>query len=110
MRDLEGQVAAVLWVADHLPRRWSSSDVAILESLAQVAAREFVLREAVARNAESTALARMLQESLFPPRLPAIPGLQVAAGFAAGGTGVRGPRGFLRRVPVGPGELGDGGR
>ena len=87
VRDLEGQVAAVLWVADHQRRGWSNSDVAILESLAQVASREFVLREAVARNAESTALARMLQESLFPPRLPAIPGLQVAAGFAAGGTG-----------------------
>ena len=87
VRDLEGQVAAVLWVADHQRCGWSNSDVAILESLAQVASREFVLREAVARNAESTALARMLQESLLPPRLPDIPGLQVAAGFAAGGTG-----------------------
>ena len=88
VRDLEGQVTAVLWVADHLPRRWSSSDVAILESLAQVAAREFAFQDAVARNAESAALARLLQESLLPPRLPDIPGLQVAAGFAAGGTGV----------------------
>ena len=88
VRDLEGQVAAVLWAADHLPRQWSSSDVAILESLAQVAAREFAFQDAVARNAESAALARLLQESLLPPRLPDIPGLQVAAGFAAGGTGV----------------------
>ena len=87
MRAPDGHVMAVLWVADSLPRQWSSSDVTLLETLAQVAAREFALQDAVVRSDESTALARMLQESLLPPRLPDIPGLQVAAEYAAGGTG-----------------------
>ncbi len=89
VRDAAGRVTAVLWAADHQPRRWSSSDVALLETLAQVASREFALQDAVAHSAESAALTRLLQESLLPPRLPDIPGLQVAAGFAAGGTGAQ---------------------
>ena len=87
MRAPDGHVMAVLWVADRVPRQWSSSDVTLLETLAQVAAREFALQDAMARSDESTALARMLQESLLPPRLPDIPGLQVAAEYAAGETG-----------------------
>ena len=87
MRDAGGDIRGVLWVADRVPRRWSGSDIAILETLVLVASREFGLRAAVARSAESTALARTLQESLLPRRLPDIPGLQVAARYAAGGTG-----------------------
>ncbi len=88
MRDAGGDIRGVLWAADHVPHRWSGSDIAILETLALVASREFRLRAAVARSAESTALARTLQESLLPPRLPDIPGLQVAARYAAGGMGM----------------------
>jgi serine phosphatase RsbU (regulator of sigma subunit) len=87
VRDPDGRVAGALCVADHLPRNWSSRDVEVLEILAQVAAGEVALKVALRRGAERAALAQTLQESLLPPRLPQIPGLQVAARYAAGGTG-----------------------
>ncbi len=87
VRDWDGHVAAVLWVADQVARQWSVSDVAVLETLAQVASSEVALRAALAHSAGRADLARVLEESLLPPRLPDIPGLQVAARQAAGGTG-----------------------
>jgi serine phosphatase RsbU (regulator of sigma subunit) len=83
----DGHVAGVLWVADQVPRHWSVSDVAVLETLAQVASSEVALRAALAHSAGRVALAQTLEESLLPPRVPNIPGLQVAARYAAGGTG-----------------------
>jgi serine phosphatase RsbU (regulator of sigma subunit) len=85
--DQDGHVAGVIWVADQVPRQWSVSDVAILEILAQVTSSEVTLRAALARSAGRAALAQTLEESLLPPRVPNIPGLQVAAQYAAGGTG-----------------------
>jgi len=83
-----GQVAGVLWVADQVPRQWSATDIAVLETLAEVASSEVALRAALAHSAGRAALAQTLEESLLPPpRLPDIPGLQVAARYAAGGTG-----------------------
>jgi sigma-B regulation protein RsbU (phosphoserine phosphatase) len=87
VRDWDGRVGGVLWVADRVARQWSVSDVAVLQTLAQVASSEVALRAALAHNTERAALARVLEESLLPPRLPDIPGLQVAARQAAGGTG-----------------------
>jgi sigma-B regulation protein RsbU (phosphoserine phosphatase) len=87
VRDQEGHVAGVLWVADQVPRQWSVSHVAVLENLARVASGEVALRGELARSAGRAALAQMLEESLLPPRAPDIPGLQVAARYAAGGTG-----------------------
>lgn len=84
----DGRVAGALCVADHLPRHWSDRDVEVLETLAEVAGGEVALQTALRHGAEGAALARTLQESLLPPRLPQIPGLQVAARYAAGGTGV----------------------
>jgi phosphoserine phosphatase RsbU/P len=86
VHNAEGLVAGVLWVADQVPRAWSAGDIAILEALAELASGEVALRAAVARSAVRAALAQTLQESLLPPRLPSIPGLQVAARHAAGGT------------------------
>jgi len=83
----DGRVVGALCVADRLPRHWSARDVEVLETLAQVAAGEVALRAALRHGAERAALAQTLQESLLPPRLPQIPGLQVAARYAAGGTG-----------------------
>jgi len=74
-------------VADHLPRRWSTGDVEVLETLAYVASGEVALQVAVQHAAVRAVLAQTLQESLLPPRLPVIPGLQVAARYVAGGTG-----------------------
>jgi hypothetical protein len=87
VRDQDGHVAGVLWVADQKPRNWSASDVAILETLAEVAWSDVTLRAALAQSAGRAALAQTLEESLLPPPLPGIPGLQVAARYAAAGTG-----------------------
>jgi phosphoserine phosphatase RsbU/P len=87
IRDQDGHVAGVLWVADRKPRRWDASDVAILEILADVVSSEVILRAALARSAGRAALAQTLEESLLPPLLPGIPGLEVAARYATAGTG-----------------------
>jgi sigma-B regulation protein RsbU (phosphoserine phosphatase) len=88
VRDQDGRVAGALWVADQLPRRWNATDVAVLEALAEVASSEAGLRAALALSAGRAALARTLEESLLPPpRLPDIPGMQVAVRYAASGTG-----------------------
>jgi phosphoserine phosphatase RsbU/P len=87
VRGPDGLVAGVLCAADGMPRRWSSGDIELLETLSQVAASEIALQVALRDGAERAELARTLQESLLPPRLASIPGLQVAAWHVAGGTG-----------------------
>jgi phosphoserine phosphatase RsbU/P len=88
VRDPQGHAAGALCVADYQPRHWTAADAEILQTLALVAASEVALRIAVEYGTERALLARTLQESLLPPRLPEIPGLQVTARYAAGGTGV----------------------
>jgi hypothetical protein len=83
----DGHVVGALCVADYLPRHWSTGDVEVLETLAYVASGEVALQVAVQHGAVRGVLAETLQESLLPPRLPIIPGLQVAARYVAGGTG-----------------------
>jgi serine phosphatase RsbU (regulator of sigma subunit) len=87
VRSPDGRVVGALCVADSRPRRWTAGDVEVLEILAHLASDEVALQVALARGAERAALAQTLQESLLPPRLPAIPNLQVAARYVAGGTG-----------------------
>jgi len=91
VRDAAGRVVGALCVADRLPRRWSAHDVEVLRALAAVASGEFALHAALdlsRRHATQRAeLARTLQESLLPPWLPQISGLEVAACYIAGGTG-----------------------
>jgi phosphoserine phosphatase RsbU/P len=82
-----GHVVGALCVADALPRHWSATEVEVLARLAFVASREVALQVALQHGAERAELAQTLQESLLPPRLPQIPGLQVAARYVAGGTG-----------------------
>jgi sigma-B regulation protein RsbU (phosphoserine phosphatase) len=82
-----GDVVGALCVADHRPRAWSAREVELLDILADVASDEVALQAALRHGAERADLARTLQESLLPPRLPQIPGLRVAARYAAGGTG-----------------------
>jgi sigma-B regulation protein RsbU (phosphoserine phosphatase) len=103
VRDQAGQVTAVLWAADPAPRHWSADDVALLETLAQIASGEVVLRAALASSTGRAALAQTLEESLFPPRLPGVPGLDVAARHAAAGTGTDAMGDFFDVFPsVGP--------
>ena len=88
VRDQDGRVAGVLWVADREPRLWHATDVVVLEALAEAASIEAGLRAALALSVGRAALARTLEESLLPPpRLPDIPGLQVAVRYAASGMG-----------------------
>jgi len=87
VRNPDGSVAGVLCVADHEPHGWRPREVEFLDILADVASGEVALQAARRRGAERAELARTLQESLLPPRLPQIPGLQVAARYMAGGTG-----------------------
>lgn len=84
----DGRVVGALCVADRVPRRWSPYDAEVLRTLALVASGEIALQIALEHGAERAELAQTLQESLLPPSLPKIPGLQVAARYAAGGTGV----------------------
>jgi len=88
VRDPDGRVVGALSGADHLPRQWTTGDIGVLQNLADVAASEVALQVALQQGAKRAALARILQESLLPARLPKIPGLQVAARYMAGGTGV----------------------
>ncbi len=87
VRDPNGRTVGALWVADFRPRPWSGHDVQMLADLAQVAASEVALRAARRQGADRAVLARTLQQILLPPRLPKIPGLQVAARYLPGGTG-----------------------
>jgi phosphoserine phosphatase RsbU/P len=87
VRDPDGRAVGALCVADVRSRPWSSYDVQVLADLAQVASAEVALRIALRQGADRAVLARTLQQILLPPRLPEIPGLQVAARYQAGGTG-----------------------
>ena len=87
LRGPDGRVAGAFCVADGRPRHWSAGDIELLETLSHVAASEVALQVALRDGAERAELARTLQESLLPPRLARIPGLQVAAWHMAGGTG-----------------------
>ena len=87
VRRPDGRTVGALCAADHWSQPWSSRDLQILADLAGVASDEVALRVALRRATDRTMLARTLQQILLPPRLPKIPGLQVAARYLAGGTG-----------------------
>lgn len=87
VRNPDGSVAGALCVADREPRRWRPREIEFLDILSHVAAGEVALEAARRHGAERAELARTLQESLLPPRLPEIPGLRVAARYVAGLTG-----------------------
>ena len=87
VREPGGRVVGVLCVAGFRPRSWSGRDIQVLADLAQVASGEVARGIALRQGADRAVLARTLQQILLPPRLPKIPGLQVAARYVAGGTG-----------------------
>jgi serine phosphatase RsbU (regulator of sigma subunit) len=87
VRRPDGRTVGALCAADHWSQPWSSRDLQILADLAAVASDEVALRVTLRRAADRAVLARTLQQILLPPRLPKIPGLQVAARYLAGGTG-----------------------
>jgi phosphoserine phosphatase RsbU/P len=98
IRSPDGQVLGTLCVLDTEPRDWTPHDLEVLSTVSHAAAGEIALRMAVTEATqatlqaleaaeESAMLARTLQESLLPPHLPQIPGMQVAARYLRGGRG-----------------------
>ncbi len=108
IRGADSEVQGTFCAVDTVPRQWSPRDILVLETLAGAASGEIALRAAlgserlaraeadrqaveaaglamlVAESADRTAaLARTLQQSLLPPMLPDVPGLEVAARYQA---------------------------
>ena len=78
-----GQVIGVLHVGTLTPRSFSPTDVRLLQ---MVADRVALAIDARRTNAERAA-ASALQRSLLPARLPAVPGLELAARYLPGEKG-----------------------
>jgi serine phosphatase RsbU (regulator of sigma subunit) len=91
-----GEVLGSMCVIDENPHSWQPAELNALETLARAASNEINLRGSLAEARESLlatqTLARSLQDSLLPPVLRPVPGLDVAASYqaAAGGTTVIG--------------------
>lgn len=104
----DGEILGTFCAVDTVPRQWSARDVLVLETLAGAASGEIALRAALAAERQAhaeadrqaieaaglaslvvesgertAALARTLQQSLLPPVLPDVPGLEVAARYQA---------------------------
>jgi sigma-B regulation protein RsbU (phosphoserine phosphatase) len=77
-----GEVLGTFCVVDTEPRQWSEHDLSVLETLAHAAAGEIALRVTAE---QATVFARTLQESLLPPDLPVVPGLETAARYLPAG-------------------------
>lgn len=91
-----GEVLGSMCVIDEKPHPWQAAELAALGTLARAVSNEINLRGSLAEVRESLlvsqTLARSLQDSLLPPVLRPVPGLDVAASYqpAAGGTTVVG--------------------
>jgi serine phosphatase RsbU (regulator of sigma subunit) len=132
-----GDTLGLFCVLDTAVRAWTARDAEIVTGLAHAAAGELELRNDAAKAARDTqrtkllaaqtaAQAQALQDSLSPPPLPGVPGIQVAARHlpAADGHGVlgdfydvfpgprktRSPRPLVHRRLVGRGRPGRRGR
>ena len=87
-----GEVLGSFCIVDTAPREWSERDLEVIRTLAAAASREVALRAAVAseRSAREAAeaLVHTLQQSLLPPALAEVPGLDVAGRFHPAGNGL----------------------
>ena len=79
-----GEVLGSFCVVDTEVRKWTERDVEILRTLAHAAGGEIALRAAAEQSA---ALAHTLQQTLLPPVLPSVPGMEVGAVYRAAGQG-----------------------
>jgi serine phosphatase RsbU (regulator of sigma subunit) len=93
---LSGEILGGLFVISHTARHWSDGEIRTLATLSRAASKEIALREALAESERrlkdmtrahqvAVELARTLQDSLLPPLLPAVPGVEVAARYQAAG-------------------------
>jgi phosphoserine phosphatase RsbU/P len=84
VHDPSGQVLGTFCVVDTRPRTWDERDAEVLATLAAAAEGEIALR---VRAADATALARTLQQTLLPPDLPDVHGVDLVAHYTAAGGG-----------------------
>ncbi|MFD8418111.1 GAF domain-containing SpoIIE family protein phosphatase [Streptomyces sp. NPDC059668] len=91
-----GEVLGSMCVIDENPHVWKPQELAMIGTMARSVSNEMNLRQSLASAqqalAASSELARSLQDSLLPPVLRPVPGLDTAASYlpAAGGTEVVG--------------------
>ena len=78
-------LGTITFVAAESGRRFADDDVLLAEDLARRAAVAFDNARLYSERAQ---IARTLQESLLPPQLPVIPGVEVAARYLAAGEGI----------------------
>jgi serine phosphatase RsbU (regulator of sigma subunit) len=80
-----GRPLGVLEVSDRLGREFTPRDEAILAQLGQLASVAIAKSQAYTREHH---IAQVLQRSLLPSSLPAVPGLTAAVRFIAAGEGI----------------------
>ncbi|MFF3256222.1 PP2C family protein-serine/threonine phosphatase [Actinacidiphila glaucinigra] len=87
-----GEVLGGMCVIDENPRVWRPEELTALATIGRAVSNEINLRTSLTTAQDaletSSALARSLQDSLLPPHLQKVPGLETAASYlpAAGGT------------------------
>lgn len=83
VRTPDGHVLGTFCVVDVECREWTERDLEILDVLSSAASREVALRmrtqEATEVAEHARSVTQTLQESLLPPSLPEIPGLEISA-------------------------------
>jgi PAS domain S-box-containing protein len=77
-------LGAITFVVAESGRRYDDADLALAE---QLAARAAMAADNARLFSERSYVARKLQESLLPRRLPEVPGLSIAARYVAAGEG-----------------------
>ncbi len=80
----EGTPIGAVLIAHHRARAFSPRQVALAKGLMRHLAQLLVMGDAVA---EQTRIATALQQTLLPPVLPAIPGVDLAARYRPSGSG-----------------------
>lgn len=99
VRDGTGHVIGGLCVTSSRPRLWNADEQHAVATLARAISTEVQLRRGSPLSGaqvdalqldrdQQAALARTLQDSLLPPLLPAIPGIDAAAAYLPAGHGV----------------------
>ncbi len=96
-------MGAMTFVSAQSGRRFGGQDLVLAEQLAERCA---LAVDNARLYGESAYIAQSLQRSLLPPRLPKIPGVEVAARYRAAGEGNEVGGDFYDFFPTGDGEWG----
>ena len=94
-------LGTITFVSAESSRPFTDDDVLLAEDLARRAA---VAVDNARLYSERAQIARTLQDSLLPPELPTIPGVEVAARYLAAGEGIEVGGDFYDLFEVGSGE------